>query len=178
MMRLLNRAFRRAQLPVMFSEGFSPKMKLRLAWPLSVGMTSDKEYADVLLPQKIDVDLICKNLNKIMPSGCRIFDFRYINKKNPSLTEQVVSATWQIQTHEDVMSQMTEIQLENNIKNVLQQEDGSKVYLLTLPAGPKKNISVTKMFPEALSIHRVELQLIPVLNRKNNLVACVIHSST
>ena len=47
LMRLFERALRRAQLPVATSEGFHPRPRISLPMPLSVGFTGHSEVADV-----------------------------------------------------------------------------------------------------------------------------------
>ena len=49
LMRLWERAFRRAGMELAYSEGFSPHPRISLAAPLSVGITSIAELMDVFL---------------------------------------------------------------------------------------------------------------------------------
>ena len=49
LMRFWERALRRAELPVAYSEGFSPHAQIALAAPLPVGTTSDCELMDVFM---------------------------------------------------------------------------------------------------------------------------------
>ena len=47
--RLWERALRRARIGLAYSEGFSPHPRISLAAPLSLGITSDAELMDVVL---------------------------------------------------------------------------------------------------------------------------------
>jgi len=47
LLRELERTFRRADLPVLYSEGFSPRPRISAGHPLSLGWTSDSEWIDV-----------------------------------------------------------------------------------------------------------------------------------
>ena len=62
LLRELERTFRRAELPVVYSEGFSPRPKLSAGPPLPLGWTSDSEWIDVELagpwPQEVLLGLI------------------------------------------------------------------------------------------------------------------------
>ena len=49
LMRYFQKAIRRAELPIRYSEGFSPHQILSFASPLSVGLTSDGEYMEMEL---------------------------------------------------------------------------------------------------------------------------------
>ena len=47
MMRYFQKAFRRSELPISYSEGFSPHQIMSFAAPLGIGMTSEAEYVDI-----------------------------------------------------------------------------------------------------------------------------------
>ena len=53
MQRLFQRAFRRADLQLAYSNGFNPHPLLSFATALSVGYTSDCEYFDVMLSEYV-----------------------------------------------------------------------------------------------------------------------------
>ena len=44
---------RRAGLPVAYSQGFNPHMKVTIAMPLPVGCTGEREIADVILEERL-----------------------------------------------------------------------------------------------------------------------------
>ena len=46
-MRYFQKAMRRAEIDIAYSEGMSPHMIMSFAQPLGVGLTSDGEYMDV-----------------------------------------------------------------------------------------------------------------------------------
>ncbi|MEA3296260.1 MAG: TIGR03960 family B12-binding radical SAM protein, partial [candidate division Zixibacteria bacterium] len=48
-MRAIERALRRADVPVAYSHGFNPSMKLSFCPPLPLGFTSEAEYVDITL---------------------------------------------------------------------------------------------------------------------------------
>lgn len=74
LMRTIQRAVRRAELPVEFSKGFNPHMTLSIAQPLSVGMYSTGEYLDLVLVEEVDENSIIEVLNKNAPRGIRFLD--------------------------------------------------------------------------------------------------------
>ncbi|MYG90977.1 MAG: DUF2344 domain-containing protein, partial [Chloroflexi bacterium] len=55
LMRVWERVFKRARLPLATSHGFSPRPKIALAAPLAVGVTSEAELLDVLLTERVDL---------------------------------------------------------------------------------------------------------------------------
>jgi radical SAM-linked protein len=48
-LRLVQRAIRRADIPVAYSQGFNPHPRLSFASALAVGVTSEGEYLDIYL---------------------------------------------------------------------------------------------------------------------------------
>lgn len=67
--RTVERALRRAQLPVTYSEGFNPHVKLAFASALSVGITGEKEYFDVEMAEGITPAEFITRLNGALPAG-------------------------------------------------------------------------------------------------------------
>ena len=64
---LWERAFRRADLPMQFSQGFSPKVRLNLASALPLGITSDCEVIDFWLVRATPLDEIHQALEGALP---------------------------------------------------------------------------------------------------------------
>jgi radical SAM-linked protein len=62
-MRAIQRTFKRAQLPVDYSNGFNPHMKLSIAQPLSVGMYSIGEYLDIDFKEEVNNEDIINKFN-------------------------------------------------------------------------------------------------------------------
>jgi len=47
MMNAFTRSLRRAEMDVIYTQGFNPGMRLVFALPLPVGVSSDSEYVDI-----------------------------------------------------------------------------------------------------------------------------------
>ena len=71
-MRYFQKAIRRANIDIKYSEGFSPHQVLSFAQPLSVGATSDGEYLDMTVNSMTDTKDICNRLNEVMNEGIKI----------------------------------------------------------------------------------------------------------
>ncbi|MCP4685301.1 MAG: DUF2344 domain-containing protein, partial [bacterium] len=52
-LRMIERALRRSRLPVSYSQGFNPTMRLSLGPPLQLGFTSGAEYLDITLDSNL-----------------------------------------------------------------------------------------------------------------------------
>ena len=70
-LRTLERAIRRAALPIAFSAGFNPREKLAFSPALSVGITGANEIMIVELTEEVAPDAILDKLNAALPPGIR-----------------------------------------------------------------------------------------------------------
>ncbi|MBR1419801.1 MAG: TIGR03960 family B12-binding radical SAM protein [Selenomonadaceae bacterium] len=86
-MNLIMKSIQRSKLPIMYSEGFHPHMRLSLATALGVGITSDAEYMEFILTQRIEPEIVRENLNESSPNSLKILEVKLIDGKMKSLTE-------------------------------------------------------------------------------------------
>ncbi|NLY44876.1 MAG: DUF2344 domain-containing protein [Tissierella sp.] len=77
LLRLFQRTFNRAEIPVKYSEGFNPHPKFSIANPLSLGIESEEEYMDIDLVEKINTEDFIKRMNHILPKDIQILDAIY-----------------------------------------------------------------------------------------------------
>lgn len=98
-MRTLHRAFRRAGLPITYSKGFNPHPSISVAAPLSLGIGSTAEYADVELDEFVDQGDVKDRLNIALPEGIKIINVLYIDKKMPTSMGVVEGANYLIKLH-------------------------------------------------------------------------------
>ena len=80
LIRLFTRIFHRAELPLVYSEGFNPHPKMAVLLPLSVGFSSSCEYIDVEF--KADVSMLdcLKKLKGKLPLGMEIPQITELNE--------------------------------------------------------------------------------------------------
>ncbi len=81
MVRLVERAFRRAGMPLAFSEGYHPHPKISFAAPAPVGITSHGEILEVELTEEISVEEVVAMEPSLFPQGMRLLDARYTDSK-------------------------------------------------------------------------------------------------
>ena len=73
LMRLFQRAFKRADLPLVHSKGFNPRPSVSIALPLSVGIESRCELLDFELEgEKVGNEEILRRLNENLVKGIRV----------------------------------------------------------------------------------------------------------
>lgn len=93
-LRYFERAIRRAGLPLAFSQGFHPHPKISFGPPLSLGMTSTAEYADIVLQKPYpDIEQI---LGSELKPGLELLGIRPIHTKPTSLNAAIVEARYEV----------------------------------------------------------------------------------
>jgi radical SAM-linked protein len=71
-LRTFERAIRRAELPIAFSQGFNPRERLVFASALGTGITGEAEIATLELTAPLEPAEILTRLNAALPPGLRI----------------------------------------------------------------------------------------------------------
>lgn len=115
--RVFERAVRRAELPVSFTQGFNPRPIIAFASALGVGVASGGEYVDIQISENIDVDAFMKKMNYVLPEGLKIIKSIAIGNKEKSLMSVVDSSSYLIKIKLDKILQNE--YLEECIKNFL-----------------------------------------------------------
>ena len=67
--RLLQRAFRRAEINLSYSQGFNPHPKMSYGNALALGVESQGEYVDIEIEDDITVEEFLKRINEELPKG-------------------------------------------------------------------------------------------------------------
>ena len=78
LMRLFQRAMRRADLPVTITQGFSPHFKISIAKALKLGLESDNEELMIDTYRTVSPVTLTESLNKNLPAGIRITNCKEI----------------------------------------------------------------------------------------------------
>lgn len=93
-MRYFQKVMRRADIPIAFTQGFSPHMIMSFAQPLGIGITSDGEYLDIELAESIDPEVAIKRMNETMVEGMEVVNFVPIpdDKKQSGMTITAAAA--------------------------------------------------------------------------------------
>lgn len=82
LMRTMQRAFKRADLPLQYSEGFNPHPQISIALPLSVGASSICELMDFRLNCQTDLSALPGRLTAVMPEGITVTEAYEAQSKN------------------------------------------------------------------------------------------------
>lgn len=97
LMRLWERALRRAGLPLAYSQGFSPHPRLSLALPLPVGVTSQAELMELWLQRPLALDRLLEPLRRQLPQGIALGGARPLPEQAPALASRVRFAEYLVE---------------------------------------------------------------------------------
>jgi radical SAM-linked protein len=97
LMRLFERAIRRAGLPVKMSQGFNPRPKFSIAAALGVGVAAENEILDVELDEPVDPAVVRKRLAQVAIPGMEIIDASRAKRKSA----RVVAGLYEVQLPPD-----------------------------------------------------------------------------
>ncbi len=101
MMRLWERALRRAGVSIAYSQGFSPHPKISMAAPLPLGVTGEGELMDLFIRRRISPYAIPKTLANQLPKGISILSVSQVPPEAPSLQAQVRRAEYRVEIESD-----------------------------------------------------------------------------
>lgn len=96
LLRLYQRAIRRADLPIAYSNGFNPHQQMSFAQPLSVGWTSICEYMDIETTCIVDIDDFINSINECLPDGTKVIDMRKLEDGEKNSMASVEAALYYI----------------------------------------------------------------------------------
>ncbi|MBR4669834.1 MAG: TIGR03936 family radical SAM-associated protein [Butyrivibrio sp.] len=95
-MRYFQKAIRRAEIDIKYSEGFSPHQVISFAQPLSVGATSDGEYMDMTVNSMKSVSDVMNRLNAVMNEGIEILAIKELGEREEKAMTAAYAAKYRI----------------------------------------------------------------------------------
>lgn len=72
LVRTMQRAFKRAKVPVWYTQGYNPRIYLNFPLALSLGVSSKTEFMDFAVVEDVGFDELTDMLNTAMPDGLKI----------------------------------------------------------------------------------------------------------
>jgi len=98
--RSMERCLRRSNLPLDYSKGFNPRVRLNLSSALPLGCTSVAELADIWLLSQLEPTVILQALCSAAPPGLSFVAVEKINLKMPSLQSQINGVEYRVKIEE------------------------------------------------------------------------------
>ena len=132
--KLWERAARRAELPLAYSQGFHPQPKMSLAAALPLGFSSTCEVLDMRLERDIALDGLSDQLNETLPPGIRVTSIEQVDERAPALQIQVVEAEYKVELTEPVDPSELKRRIESAMasESILRERRGKKYDLRPL----------------------------------------------
>ena len=95
--RFMQRALRRTDLPVAYSQGFSPHPQMSFASALAMGWSSDVELLDVKLTEAVDEEHAREQLDRALPPEMPVYRARLVEDRFPALMARLIWADYKIE---------------------------------------------------------------------------------
>jgi radical SAM-linked protein len=94
--RVWERSLRRADLPIAYSEGFSPHPKVSFPDALPLGYASTGEYVELTFTAAVDLDALVARLNEAFPPGIAVLAAATVDEGAPRLAKWLAASLWQV----------------------------------------------------------------------------------
>lgn len=127
--KLWERAARRAELPLAYSQGFHPQPKMNMAAALPLGFSSRCEVIDMRLEHDISLDDLPTRLNGTLPSGLQVVGVEQVDERAPALQTQVVSSEYEVTPTEPIDPSALQAKIDSILDSeAIQRERRGKTY--------------------------------------------------
>ncbi|MBA3488397.1 MAG: DUF2344 domain-containing protein [Longispora sp.] len=94
--RAFERALRRAEVPMAYSQGFSPHPKISYASAAPTGVASEAEYLELGLQSEVDATEIAQRLDKVLSPGIDVLE-GVTATPGTSLADRIDTSLWRIE---------------------------------------------------------------------------------
>lgn len=121
LLKLMERALRRARIPIAFSHGFNPHPKMAFATAKAVGLAGLSEYFDVELDQEMAPLEFQRRLQENCPAGIEIKEVKEISPGEPSLMSVVNCASYRVKVR--VKNKLDAKELEQKIDRIFSRKE-------------------------------------------------------
>jgi len=102
LMRILFRSFSRIELPIRYSEGYSPHPRVTFCPPLKVGMEGFNEVIEIHLTELVETDEIIVSLNDVLPVGMKAEGAFLPPEDSPSLGKLIREVEYRVYLSDSV----------------------------------------------------------------------------
>lgn len=148
-MRLLQRALRRSGLPLAYSQGYNPRLRLNLALPLPLGVTADREYGELFLTDKIDPVQLIGALSAQLPAGFELQGAFEVAEESPSLAAMVSVARYRAKLKSEQKKVVEYGHIEYAVNKLMAAEE----IIIQRSGKKKKQVSYTNIRPYIYELH-------------------------
>lgn len=94
--RMWERTFRRANLPILYKQGFNPQPHMQIAAPLGVGITGVRELLDITFSPPVPLEELTERIRAKLPPGVFVHELVEVPLKTASLQQLMIGADYMI----------------------------------------------------------------------------------
>ncbi|QJA07956.1 DUF2344 domain-containing protein [Romboutsia sp. CE17] len=189
--KLLQRAFRRADIELSYSQGYNPHPKMSYGNALALGTESYGEYVDIEIEEEIGVEEFLTRINEELPQGIEFVKAEEIDPKTPSLASTIEYGEYlfniELETplsKEFVKSRIADFMnkeeimitkknkkgkiVESNIRpmirffDILSLEENNLILIATIATGSKANLNTNIFIPKVLEMLDLDMDPLDV----------------
>ena len=136
--RMVERAARRAGLPLAFSQGFRHRPLLSFGPPLPVGTSGEDEYLDLELREEVAAPEVGRRLGEMLPSGVRVNGAWTVEKGGPSLIILAGAASYRLDLVEGGSGEPRGREETEGVLSALREEKPSDLLAFSWHGGREK----------------------------------------
>lgn len=103
-MRYFQKAFRRADISISYSQGYSPHQLMSFASPLGIGLSSDAEYLDIVLDDNEPTEHILDRINAVMNDEITVKTFTILDDEAKTSMAVLAACDYLITVKPDQLS--------------------------------------------------------------------------
>ncbi len=143
--RAMGRAFKRAEIPLWYTEGFNPHPYMSFSLPLSLGVESLCESVDIRLIDNITNEEIKKRMNAVLPADLKIADVYDNFRDNSEIVYSDYVYKFQFADNEKALEKISLLLSADEIMALKKGKQGRKKVLKETNIKPfidKYNISI------------------------------------
>ena len=137
---VFQRALKRADMPIAYSNGFNPHQLISFALPLSLGYTSIGEYGDFQLQTEENPEELKEKINNALPEGLIITELIKLKEGVKNTMASVCAASYDIYFDETISPE----DIKNNLSSFINQNE------ILVMKKTKKNFKETDIKPDIL----------------------------
>lgn len=120
--RLWERALRRADLPLLYKQGFNPQPHIQFASPLGVGFTGAREPIDITFAPPLPLDELRARIQAKLPPGVQIHTIEEVPLKTTALQSVLIGADYSIIIYAE-LGEIDPQQIETAIADFLAKDE-------------------------------------------------------
>lgn len=144
-MRYFQKAMRRAEIDIKYSEGFSPHQIMSFAAPLGVGLTSNGEYLDIEVGETDHSETMIHRLNAVMAEDMEVLSFRRLDDSAKNAMSIVAAADYSLTFREAYRSGLTDAAASELLKKLEEFYSQPSIKIIKKTKKSEKEIDIKPM---------------------------------